>query len=254
MISTLHSDSHSEMLIEAQGQNLRSVLEKMKVPNFSRPTILKFGIQLLDLLETLHKNRFVHGDLKIENFVIGVNDPGKIYLIDFGLAHEYVSEQGVHIVRKNLKTFSGNFLFASLNSCRGYTKSRRDDIESLLYLVCYYLNNKYLPWCDLIRYHGVNDLKTLLRERLNSNSVKSLVRTLPSELKQCLNHILCLHFEEAPNYKMIRDNFYVLAARYINQEAPVKRVGYHNSIKLGPVHFEKKHAGYERELVDGYPL
>jgi serine/threonine protein kinase len=58
------------MLIEAQGQNLRLVLEKMKADNFSRSTILKVGIQILDLLEILHKNRFIHGDLKIENFVL----------------------------------------------------------------------------------------------------------------------------------------------------------------------------------------
>ena len=212
------------MLIEAQGQNLRLVLEKMKADNFSRPTILKVGIQILDLLEILHKNRFIHGDLKIENFVLGRDDPSKVYLIDFGLAHEYVSESGVHIARQNLRSFSGNFLFASLNSCRGYTKSRRDDIESLLYLVCYYLNNKYLPWCDLIRYHGLSDLKTLLKERVDSCSVKTLESMLPSELRVCLNHILCLHFEEAPNYKMIRENFYVLANRYIKQEAAEQRI------------------------------
>ena len=33
-----------------------------------------------------------------------------------------------HIEKKNIEKFSGNFLFASLNSCRGNNKSRRDDV------------------------------------------------------------------------------------------------------------------------------
>ena len=30
----------------------------------------------------------------------------------------------------------------------GYTKSRKDDLESAIYLVVYLLNSHYLPWKD----------------------------------------------------------------------------------------------------------
>jgi hypothetical protein len=53
-----------------------------------------------------------------------------------------------HVVKQNLAYFSGNFMFASLNSCRGNNKSRRDDIESLFYLIIYLYNENYLPWKD----------------------------------------------------------------------------------------------------------
>ena len=40
-------------------------------------------------------------------------------------------------------------MFASLNSCRGNNKSRRDDMESVMYIMIYLLNDNYLPWCDI---------------------------------------------------------------------------------------------------------
>lgn len=47
----------------------------------------------------------------------------------------------------NLNKFTGNFMFASLNSCRGNNKSRRDDIQSCMMIMIYLLNDK-LPWSD----------------------------------------------------------------------------------------------------------
>lgn len=90
----------------------------------------------------------MHNDIKMENIVIGKDDSHKIYLIDFGLSQTYVSENGQHVAKKYMKRFSGNFIFASLNSCRGYNKSRRDDMESLLYLLIYMLNGNDLPWSN----------------------------------------------------------------------------------------------------------
>lgn len=70
----------------------------------------------------------MHNDLKLENILIGNKDPSNIYLIDFGLTCSFLEKDGSHSTKKFLNKFSGNFMFASLNSCRGNTKSRRDDI------------------------------------------------------------------------------------------------------------------------------
>lgn len=42
-------------------------------------------------------------------------------------------------------------MFASLNTCRGYSKSRRDDIESALYFLAFLMNNNKLPWDQLFK-------------------------------------------------------------------------------------------------------
>ena len=71
---------------------------------------------------------FVHNDIKLDNILVGFKDPKVIFLIDFGLASAYHDDRGQHISKKFLKKFSGNFLFASLNSCKGNSKSRKDDV------------------------------------------------------------------------------------------------------------------------------
>ena len=88
----------------------------------------------------------MHNDIKLENICIGHHDTDRIYLIDFGMAEKFKNSNGTHIERRNLGIFSGNPLFASSNSCKGYNKSRRDDIESVFYFLIFLLNNNELPW------------------------------------------------------------------------------------------------------------
>jgi len=76
----------------------------------------------------MHHVGYIHNDLKLDNIIVGHKDPHQIYLIDFGLSCKYLNEDGSHVKKQYIEKFSGNFLFASLNSCRGNNKSRRDDI------------------------------------------------------------------------------------------------------------------------------
>lgn len=126
-------------------------------------------------MRDLHSLGYVHNDIKLENILIGHKDPSKIYLIDFGLSQSYIDrETGKHIEKKNLAYFSGNFMFASLNSCRGNNKSRRDDIESLFYLIIYLYNSNYLPWRD---FRGT--FKQMVIQRLQLRVTKQLFKLIP---------------------------------------------------------------------------
>lgn len=92
----------------------------------------------------------VHNDIKLDNILIGKRQTDTLYLIDFGLTQSYMDDKtNKHTVKTYTKKFTGNYLFASLNSCRGYNKSRRDDIESLFYLLIFMLNREKLPWACL---------------------------------------------------------------------------------------------------------
>ena len=73
-----------------------------------------------------------------------------MYLIDYGLATPYFDKNGNHIEHKKTNIFSGNFLFCSLNTCRAFNKSRRDDFESIFYVLLYLLNDFALPWSNLL--------------------------------------------------------------------------------------------------------
>ena len=88
-------------------------------------------------------------DLKPDNVLIGSPDMStdkarKLYLIDFGISEKFKLENGVH--RRKIKEphFRGNLIFSSINSMFGYTPSRRDDLQSLFYMLIYFMTGKNL--------------------------------------------------------------------------------------------------------------
>ena len=93
-------------------------------------------------------------------------------------------------------------MFASLNSCRGYSKSRRDDIESALYILCYLLNDSKLPWSDIkVKIKGnQHSFSAILEERLKVSYNHELFQSIPEEVGDVLKEVLMLRFEERPRY------------------------------------------------------
>ena len=95
-----------------------------------------------------------------------------IYLIDFGLAKKFRSSKTLeHNPLKNNKKLTGTARYASINALRGLGKikfhleqSRRDDLESIGYVLMYFLRGS-LPWQGLKinkdedRYKKIHDKK-----------------------------------------------------------------------------------------------
>ena len=95
--------------------------------------------QVLSALECLHLVGFCHWDLKLDNICY---KEGYYYLIDFALAQRINSPH-----KKKSMSFKGNSMFASMRKFdMNSVAYPNDDIESLLYLVCYCYSEFYLPW------------------------------------------------------------------------------------------------------------
>ena len=137
---------------------------------------------------------YIHNDLKLDNILIGNKDPDNVYLIDFGLSCKYQKEDGTHVEKEYTQKFSGNFIFASLNSCRGYNKSRRDDIQSLVYVMVFMLNGGSLPWSDFHKKFKDRDyaFKDFLRERVDIKYMREFFKQVPSALREIVKKILIL--------------------------------------------------------------
>ena len=94
--------------------------------------------------------RYVHGDIKPENFLLGppgsINEK-KLYLVDLGLATRWRDAVcNTHVdYDQRPDVFRGTVRYASVHAHLGRTASRRDDLESLAYTLLFLLKGR-LPW------------------------------------------------------------------------------------------------------------
>lgn len=174
--------------------------------HFSLKTVLMIGIQLIHTLEEIHASKLLHRDLKPENFLIGTDDKAKyIYMIDFGLAKPFKNEHNVHMKITTGKKLIGTSRYASINSHIGNDLSRRDDLESLCYILIYFFKGK-LPWQGApgetreVKYKNIGDIKQSIK-------VERLCSGMPEEFCYYLNYVKSLEFKEKPNYNYLLSLF-----------------------------------------------
>ena len=105
---------------------------------------------MIGRVEHVHSRSFIHRDMKPENYVMGIGKYcNKLYIIDFGLAKRYRDARlKVHIAYREDKNLTGTARYASVNAHLGIEQSRRDDLESLGYVIMYFMRGS-LPWQGL---------------------------------------------------------------------------------------------------------
>jgi casein kinase 1 alpha len=171
---------------------------------FTLKTVLMLADQMLDRLEFVHSKNLIHRDVKPDNFLMGVGQNcNRLYLIDFGLAKKYRDRRtGRHIPYTESRSLTGTARYASVASHLGVAASRRDDLESLGYLLVY-LNRGSLPWQGLraatksLKYEQIGEKKMAV-------TVEELCRGQPAEFAVFLNYCRGLKFDEAPDYEYLR--------------------------------------------------
>lgn len=132
--------------------------------------------------------------------MIGFNEKiGKVHLIDFGLSNYYRKKNGEHIQFKASVGHVGNIRFSSINALQNYEQSRRDDLESLAYILIYFAKGT-LPWCH-IKCAAEDKPYKILQKKLHVTP-ESLCQNLPVEFLKFLNYVRGLTFYENPNYKV----------------------------------------------------
>ena len=144
-----YSSKHNILVMELLGKSLETLFLENN-SKFSLKTVCMLAEQMLSRLEYIHKKCYIHRDIKPENFMTGRKEyKDVLYLIDFGLSKKYKNPKtGEHIKYFNNHRLNGTARFASIHALEGYELSRRDDLESLCYVLVYLLKGS-LPWMKL---------------------------------------------------------------------------------------------------------
>ncbi len=193
------SGEYNVMVFELLGKNLEELLQNCD-KKFSLKTTLMIAIQILDRIRHLHMHNYIHRDIKPQNFSIGRGENEHIiYLIDFGLAKRYREEYtNFHIpLRQNIK-LTGTIRYASCNALNKKELSRRDDMESIGYLLIYLLKGS-LPWQGL-KIKQKSEKYSKIKELKMSLEPEKLCEDLPDEFKEYIESVKNLEFEEEPDY------------------------------------------------------
>ena len=190
------------LVIDKLGDSLKKMFQKNN-RIFNINTVANIAVQLLYRLENLHKTGWLHQDIKPENILIDNERGKKLYLVDFGTSSYWWDRQlNRHVVDGPSKKIVGTARYSSISNHCGRFQSRKSDLESLGYVLVYFMKGK-LPWQGLpaknykIKWNKIQRLK-------ESITRKKLCQDMPICFLRYFDYVDNLKFTETPDYAFLR--------------------------------------------------
>lgn len=155
---------------------------------FSLDKIFQIGKNIIDILKFIHGKRIIHRDIKPDNFCI--DEKNQINIIDFGMCKQYKNEDEEHMPISFGKSVIGTLNYISINIHNGIEPSRRDDLESVGYILLFLLNGN-LEWTNVY----IDKMKNVKEQCINTNM------NIEPRIQKYIIWTRQLKFDENPDYE-----------------------------------------------------
>ncbi len=199
------SGDYNILIMQLMDKSLEDLINIHK--NFSVKTVSLLAFQMMNILQSIHDKHIIHRDIKPDNFVMGNSENNAhLYIIDFGLAKKFRSSRTLvqypYIKKKKL---TGTARYASIHALEEYEQSRRDDLESVGYVLLYFLRGS-LPWQGLkVKTKEARYQKIL--EKKKETTSEELCKNFPEEFQEYVTYTRNLGYTDDPDYDMLRGLF-----------------------------------------------
>ncbi|XP_019513791.1 PREDICTED: inactive serine/threonine-protein kinase VRK3 isoform X1 [Hipposideros armiger] len=208
----VHQDTYRFLVLPMLGRTLQSALDDNPKHKMSMQSVFQMACRLLDALEFLHENEYVHGNVTAENIFVNPGDLSQVTLAGYGFAFRY-SPGGRHVayMEGSRSPHEGDLEFISMDLHKGCGPSRRSDLQTLGYCLLKWLYGT-LPWTKCLL--NTEDIMKLKQKFLDSPEtlVGQCSRWMnPSEtLQTYLKVVMALKYDEKPPYAMLRNDLNAL--------------------------------------------
>ncbi|XP_036399919.1 inactive serine/threonine-protein kinase VRK3 isoform X2 [Megalops cyprinoides] len=204
----LHADIYRFLIFPYMGVTLQSLMKEGEV--LSEKAVLQLACRILDVLEYIHENEYVHADIHSENIYINPANTTQVYLAGYCHAFRYCPN-GRHVEyrEKSRTPHEGALEFISVDSHKGAGPSRRSDLQTLGYCMLHWLAGA-LPWTPLAhcpskvtaeKERYLTDVQGLLSQCFGRRKVSGAVRDY-------LLQVMSLQYTEEPDYQQLRDGLH----------------------------------------------
>ncbi|PXF41194.1 Casein kinase I [Gracilariopsis chorda] len=184
-------------------------------------TVLEIASDCVLTLRRIHGMGVIHADLKPTSIVQVA--PDSFQIAHFGSSEFFVGGAHEHLEMKVDKNMKGDIRYSSVHTHEQLTRSRRDDLEMLGYVLVKLFKGR-LPWDDLIdalnkksasemtvdcdgHAIAVSDMNKQVWELKKNTKPEDLCKGMPEVFVKYMEHVRKLGFKDKPSYEEFRVSF-----------------------------------------------
>ena len=201
-------DSRTFISIQAKlGLTLSEIFDKFN-RCFNIKDITLIALQILERIKYIHSINIIHCNISPDNLYLDFSKfQNVIYLTNFTYAIKYYRNNETKNDNKNIDNI--NLIFSSINSMKGIKIHKKDDLESLGYILIYFLKGR-LPW-EILAYEPYiiyEEKKRKICQIKKNYSIDKLSERIPEEFKLFMKYIRNLKSNEEIDYNYCFKLFY----------------------------------------------